>query len=186
MFASKVLRDEHEGILVVLEVMEHLAGEVRAGAAVNTRDLADLLDFLRVFADRCHHGKEEGLLFPALQAVGVPVDGGPIGVMLQEHAEGRGYIRGMAHALEHWDDGMAARRDYAANALAYVELLRAHIRKENMVLFNFADQLLPAQTQQDLLAAFERKEHEEIGDGVHEAYHAMIHTLRDRYLRPAA
>jgi len=53
---------------------------------VDTKDMHDFIGFLKEFADKCHHGKEEGLLFPALIQAGLPEKGGPIGVMLADHA----------------------------------------------------------------------------------------------------
>lgn len=55
---------------------------------VPVEPLEQLLNFFRVFADLCHHGKEEQYLFPALEAAGIPRESGPAGVMLAEHAEG--------------------------------------------------------------------------------------------------
>jgi hemerythrin-like domain-containing protein len=69
------------------------------------------VDFVRNFADRCHHAKEEENLFPRMEARGVPRDGGPIGVMLFEHEEGRAYVRAIAGAIDDYEaDGIAAAR----------------------------------------------------------------------------
>jgi hemerythrin-like domain-containing protein len=182
MYATQQLREEHEGILVVLDVLEHLGREVALGRPVETADLARILDFLRTFADRCHHGKEEDLLFPALEVAGLPSQGGPIGVMLAEHTEGRAHIRGMADALARHPVGTA----FADHALAYVRLLRAHIDKENGVLFMMTERMLPATVHAALIDAFAHVEVDKIGPGVHEQYHALIEELQARYLQQAA
>lgn len=186
MYATQQLRDEHEGIKVMLAVLEHLAIRMENGQQVNLDHAEQIVDFLRTFADKCHHGKEEDLLFPALEAAGVPAQNGPIGVMLGEHTLGRSYIRGMADALERLRAGEDAGEDYADNALGYVELLRAHIDKENNILFTMAERMLPAAEHERQAADFERIEAERIGPGVHERYHALIHSLRDTYLPRAA
>ena len=62
--------------------------------------LANLQEFFRLFADQCHHGKEEELLFPLLEQKGIPRTGGPIGVTLHEHEEGRALVRQMGDAVE--------------------------------------------------------------------------------------
>ena len=185
MYATQQLRDEHEGIRVMLSVLEHLAGELQQGATVDAGDLASILDFLRTFADKCHHGKEEELLFPALAVAGLPEHSGPIAVMLSEHTQGRAFIRGMGKALAQLPD-TAARLTFAENALGYVHLLRAHIEKENQVLFMMAEMRLPAAEHARLLEAFERIETERIGAGKHEQFPALLHALRDRYLPKAA
>jgi hemerythrin-like domain-containing protein len=186
MFATQQLRNEHEGILTMLDVLEHLAGELEAGRSVETGDLARIIDFLRTFADACHHGKEEDQLFPALGRVGLPAESGPVGVMLMEHTQGRAYIRGMADALDRLQKGEAAGHDFAYNAVGYVLLLRAHIDKENNILFVMAERLLPPVIHTQLEAEFDKVEHERIGEGIHEQYHALIHELAQRYLPQAA
>jgi hemerythrin-like domain-containing protein len=180
MYATQQLRDEHEGILTMLAVLERMADGAARGT-VNWTHAAQVLDFLRTFADRCHHGKEEDLLFPALARMGMPTDGGPIGVMLAEHTQGRAAIRGMADAIEQQYPG-----DFAAFARQYIALLREHINKENNILFMLAERMLPLAVHEELTAAFTAVEHERIGDGVHEQYHQLIETLAQQYLASAA
>ncbi|MHB0936650.1 MAG: hemerythrin domain-containing protein [Armatimonadota bacterium] len=186
MYATQQLRDEHEGIKTVLTVLEHLAGEMRLGRSVHAGHLEQIIDFLRTFADACHHGKEEEHLFPALNAAGLPSEGGPVGVMLHEHTLGRGHIRGMADALERLQAGEDAGDDFARHAQAYVDLLRAHIDKENDILFTMAENILPPPVQARLAERFETIERERIGPGEHERYHELIHSLRETYLQKAA
>ena len=186
MYATQQLRDEHEAITVLLAVLEHLAVEMREGRLVNQVHLEQLLDLLHTFADTCHHGKEEELLFPALQAAGMPAQGGPVGVMLHEHTVGRAYIRGMTEALVQWHTGHDAVHAFADNAVGYVLLLRAHINKENNILFTMAERILPQAEHERLAGAFEQVEEERIGHGVREQYHTLIHTLQETYLAKAA
>ena len=178
MKASQVLKDEHRGIERMLSALEREAGQIESGEEVNPAFVEQAVDFLRNFADACHHHKEEKELFPALERAGVPVEGGPIGVMLADHVEGRKHIRSMADNLEAYraGDASAAGR-IAASARAYVELLRGHIWKEDNVLFRMADQMLPAAVQESLVANFDRIETEHMGPGVHERYHQMLDEL---------
>ena len=100
-----VLRKEHKGILKMLDVTDEVARRLEAGQSVAPEKLADLLEFFRLFADQCHHGKEEDLLFPRLEQRGMPRAGGPIGVMLAEHDQGRSLIKQMAEASEAYGAG---------------------------------------------------------------------------------
>ncbi len=178
MKASDVLMNEHRAVERVLKVLNRSADRLDAGDTVPAAIFADSLDFLRNFADKCHHGKEETALFPAMARAGVPVERGPIGVMLAEHEEGRGYIRAMGEALEGYQRGdESARKPLAENARAYAQLLAQHIRKEDGILFPMADQVLPEAEQKRLVAEFDRIEAEHIGPGVHEHYHQMIDEL---------
>ena len=175
MKATQVLRDEHEGILAMLAVVEAAAYRLRDGKSVPPDLMTNAVGFFRNFADKCHHGKEEKELFPALVERGVANEGGPVGVMLEEHDQGRAFVRGMKDAVDRYAAGdTTAVSALVSNTLGYVKLLREHIDKENGVLFPMADGVLNENEQGTLYDAFERIEAEEMGAGVHERYHAMI------------
>lgn len=176
--ATGILRHEHEAIEKMLEVLSAFAGKLEGGRPVDVETLRQTVQFFRLFADKCHHGKEEKLLFPALGAKGFPTDGGPVGVMLMEHDQGRGYVRGMVEALDSWEaKGEEARKAFAHNARRYVNLLRDHILKENNILFSMADDALSPAEQQDLARGFEEIEEKEMGRGEHERLHRMMEEL---------
>lgn len=188
MTATEDLRAEHEGVLSMLRIMQAIIQRLRAGQAVRRVHLEGILEFLKVFADKCHHGKEEDILFPALEAAGVSRDSGPIGVMLREHTLGRGHIRAMDAALEALGPGETDKwsgngaEAFAAAAQDYVDLLSQHIAKENTVLFVMAERLLGPDTLTRMHAAFERLERERIGPGRHEAFHHLLDDLSAQYL----
>jgi hemerythrin-like domain-containing protein len=107
---------------------------------------------------------------------------GPIGVLLLEHDAGRGHVKAMSQALERLRSGEAtALKALLHSARAYRDLLRAHIRKENTTLFPMADRLLPDDVAAGIIEDFEEIERDRVGEGKHEAYHAMLHTLKDSY-----
>jgi hemerythrin-like domain-containing protein len=166
--ATALLSDEHRVIERVLGAVEKLL-QKPANEAIEPWRKA--LDFIRHFADQCHHIKEEKVLFPAMEAHGIPSEGGPIGMMLMEHEEGRSYVRAMFAALARVERGdPSAPSDLYENARGYLRLLREHIQKEDDVLFRMADEVISADEQRQLLKAFETHEAEEMGAGVHEKY----------------
>ena len=170
------LKHEHQIILIALDGVEREMQRVQGGGPVPEERVGQMIDFIQNFADRCHHAKEENLLFTRMQERGLPVNGGPIGAMLQEHDEGRRLVRAAAQALPSAGAGDAAATSaLASNLLAYVRLLRLHIDKEDNVLYPMADQILTAADQTELAAAFERVEAEEMGEGTHERYHQLAH-----------
>jgi len=145
--------------------------------------LEQLIEFFATFVDRCHHGKEEELLFPALEEVGVSKEGGPIGVMLKEHQLGRDAVAKMKATLVRYRDGdRKAAGDLVHHARAYIALLDQHIDKENNVLFVLADNNLSKEKQMELWEGFETIETQKIGPGKHEAFHKMIESLESIYL----
>ncbi|MBC7360504.1 MAG: hemerythrin domain-containing protein [Desulfacinum sp.] len=183
MKAIDELKGEHRGIERMLDILKVLSERIGRGANVPPGDLDGVLEFLKVFVDRCHHGKEEDYLFPALEAAGVTREGGPIGVMLAEHEQGRTLVAKLEEA--------AARlraRDFEAHsrvkeiANQYGELLRNHIRKEEDVLFRMAQSHVAPLQDNDLYQAFELLERERIGPGRHAAFHDLMERLEKEYL----
>ncbi len=178
MEATNILMDEHKVIERVIAVLEAAASQLSAGQTIRPGFFIDASDFIKGFADGCHHKKEEGVLFPAMESAGVPKDGGPIGAMLSDHEAGRRFNRNMRAAAERLAAGdKSAGAEIESNALGYVRLLRQHIMKENMVLFPMADQVIPTDKQRELTEAFDHIEHEETGAGVHEKYLALAEAL---------
>jgi hemerythrin-like domain-containing protein len=183
MKATQQLRDEHEGVMLMLRILGEVSRQLDSTGTVHKEHFEDLLEFLRVFVDKCHHGKEEELLFPALVHVGIPQDG-PIAVMLFEHEMGRKYIRVMTDAFErHKMKDASAAAAIAQNAQDYIALLTDHINKENNILFAMADDRLSEKAQEELFDGFEKIEASRIGAGKHEEFHALLHKLEDLYLK---
>ena len=171
------LRNEHEAILSALGILDAMAGRLGGKKPPTGEDLRGFIGFLKEFADKCHHGKEEGILFPELVKAGIPDQGGPIGQMLAEHVEGRGFIKAMEAAIGNSVDGRA----FAEAAGGYARLLRSHIAKENDVLFPLAERTLPAPELDGIFERFEQHEETVIGHGRHEELHALLKALSKRY-----
>ena len=174
--ATQDLRNEHDAILHVFQILDVMLEQEGQEPAEQLQFAGELVNFLKIFADKCHHGKEENYLFTALETAGVPNGNGPIGAMLHEHRLGREFIAGMEAAL--------AQKDLAGfkqAARGYQQLLRDHIQKENNVLFVLADRLLDAGQQGELFEDFETWEEKVIGQGVHEALHAQIGDWEKAY-----
>jgi hemerythrin-like domain-containing protein len=113
-----------------------------------------------------------------MEAAGVPKKGGPIGVMLEEHEEGRRLTGGMRAAAEKLAAGdEAARDEVQRNALGYVDLLRQHIMKEDSVLFPMAGRVIRGQERAEVADAFEQLQQEERAEGVHEKYLSVAESL---------
>lgn len=181
------LKKEHEAVLATLAILNQIRMDIEAtGRIAYPEHLEQLFEFFSVFVDRCHHGKEEDLLFPALEAAGISNHGGPIGVMLKEHQLGRDQVQAMRRALDLYQTGKSeAAGELAGHARTYIELLTEHIRKENEVLFVIAARCLPSPQQTELMKGFDRIEAERIGTGKHEAFHRLIEHLEDTYLNAA-
>ncbi len=178
MIATQILRQEHEGIMKMLVVAETAADQLERGKKVPAKTLAELLEFFQTFADQCHHGKEEELLFPALEAKGVLHSDGPIGVMLTDHERERALIKVLAQATSDYQAGLkGAARQWARAARSYIHLMRGNIYREDNVLFVIAEGLLRPDELDDLAEKFKKLEVERIGRGTHSHLRKMINQM---------
>ncbi|HEY6100222.1 MAG TPA: hemerythrin domain-containing protein [Anaeromyxobacter sp.] len=182
MDAIDTLMSEHRVIESVLDALVAFSDEVRRNGTTEKEELARFVAFVRGFADACHHGKEEGVLFAAMVEHGFPRDGGPIAVMLQEHDEGRGLVGVLNARAEQpapWSD--ADRQEIADVAFGFSQMLRQHIHKEDAVLYPMAEEHLPPEALQRVGEDCERFEAEKTGSGEHERFHALAESLVARY-----
>lgn len=172
------LKHEHEAILSALKILEKMvaASEGKERGELK-EDVMSFVQFIKEFADKCHHGKEEGILFPVLKECGIPEKNGPLGVMLAEHAEGRKFIKKMEDSVAFTFD----RSGFAAAADEYINLLRSHIQKENNVLFPMAEKAVESARLEKIYPLFEKHEEEVIGHGRHEELHKLLKKLKSKY-----
>jgi hemerythrin-like domain-containing protein len=183
MKTTEELKKEHQGIKLMLRILRVIAAKVEEGERLPQGDLEAIAEFLSVFADKCHHGKEEEYLFPALEAAGVSREGGPIGVMLSEHTKGRALIAGLKEAIPGLGSGERnAPGRFASVAREYAGLLTQHIEKEDGVLFPMTEARITADQDEELFEAFENLERERIGSGKHEEFHRLLKRLKKAYL----
>jgi len=176
------LSQEHQAILEMIRILDKMAERLEAGTSVDAKDLEDAVEFIRVFADKCHHAKEEGHLFPEMERAGIPRGRGPIAVMLAEHDQGRKHVAAMAAALRGAGKGhKKAKAAFAAAARGYGEILTRHIFKEDRILFPMADNKLSPDQQASLEECFAEVEKTVVGEGRHEELHRLLERLAAAY-----
>jgi len=179
---TDILEDEHRVILKVVGTMPVLAESLEMGVSVAPNALRDIAEFMGVFADKCHHGKEEAHLFPALERRGVPMRGCPIGALTAEHQAGRVLVRAFAEAAEAYiNQGASAKGPLIESLKNLTDLYPAHIWKEDYLLFPMTNKVLGPAEQQELAAKFESVERE-IGTGVHDRLVQVAASLADRFV----
>lgn len=182
MDAIETLMNEHRVIERVLDGLVGFADEIQRTGGTEQAELGRFVTFLAQFADACHHGKEEEILFAAMVEHGFPKHGGPIAVMLHEHDQGRGLVRILRERAEQpgpWS--RADRQEVSAVANGFAELLRAHIHKEDAILYPMAEQHLPPEALEAVGAACEAFERSDARAGKHEALHALADDLIRRH-----
>jgi hemerythrin-like domain-containing protein len=170
------LMNEHRVIERMLAVVTVAANRIDKGDKVDQELFTGAADFFRNFADKCHHGKEEKILFAKMMERGVSGEVGPIAVMLREHEDGRAHVRRISELSAKKLDGKET-QELVLQTRGYVELLGQHILKEDNVLYPMANQILTPEDQKELEKGFTEVEEKVMGPGMHEKYHKMLEEL---------
>lgn len=179
---TTVLMDEHRVIEQVLDCLAAMVKQCEADQRLDGESAEAALDFFREYADGCHHAKEEDLLFPLLETSGLPRQGGPTGVMMHEHEQGRACVRGMNAEIASAAQGdTQAINRFTQFANDFIELLRQHIDKEDHCLFPIAEQALSAEDQKALEASFDQVEERFAATQHQEKYILIADELAERF-----
>lgn len=181
--AIEVLMGEHRLIEQALGSLETYAIEIGAGAPVLRDVMADYAAFFSGFADRCHHGKEEDILFQRMIDRGFAREAGPLAVMYHEHELGRFHVRAMSACAE--SSEAIDPRVVLRHADAYLPLLRQHILKEDRILYPMALQVLTGPELDAMNTEFEAFDRRMNVSGVRDRLEALADRLTERF-RPDA
>jgi hemerythrin-like domain-containing protein len=142
--ALKQLVDEHTLIKRFVALIPRLVAVADVDAAADRELLLAGVDFIRCYADKFHHAKEEDILFGYFDA-----SSEIIRAMLSDHTAARAHVARLVEAIEGRDGATAA--DHLA---AYGRLLSAHIQKEDEILYPWMDRELTTAQVGDLYARF--------------------------------
>ena len=188
MQATDLLKEEHHGVKIALRSLEKVGAKMEEAAGTEATQYADdlgrLIEFFQVFVDKCHHAKEEEVLFPALVEDNATNANDLVKILLAEHAAGRKMVAEMAAALTSYQAGKrAVIFALRSAARSYTQLLTDHIAKEDNELYPMTDEKISAADQQEMAEGFEKIETERIGLGTHEKFHAMLDEFKQQYLK---
>ncbi len=150
--ASEILVKEHTTILLSLNILNEICNRIMDGIDVPVEDIIWLLNFQKIFSDRNHHGKEEGIFYPTLERSGISIERSPIAVMLTDHDMGRGFVNQM---LDYLNKSPLNKSEFIKLAHGYIATLKWHIEKENNILYPLGDKFLSKKKQKELFESFE-------------------------------
>ena len=171
------LKHDHRVIQQVVAGMSAVAELLDSGKQVDPSVLSDLVQFLRVFADQCHHEKEEQHLFPILATRANMSIRHELESLEREHRSAKQLVDRLAKAAAVYYDNPEAVRYRIIDLLQRLaELYPAHIWKEDFLLFPVAQQSLSTTEQQDLKEQFEDVERE-VGEDVHAGFEMLARKL---------
>lgn len=184
MHQLQVLFDEHDNVLRMLAIVHKISLQSLQGKVVPVDELRQVIAFIREYADKTHHGKEEVYLFDAMIEHLGPIAEKLIKQgMLVEHDMGRWHVYDLEQALNRYEE-TESDDDKLAILIAlgsYEQLLRRHIQKENDALFTFAEKNLPEPILSGIVAQMNTYEAEEENRSVRQKHLAFLFELEKKY-----
>jgi len=180
----RLMVEEHVYIKRMLKVLRKASYGVMQGGNIDYADFGKMIDFVRNYADRHHHGKEEKLLFNRMvDEIGGAAEKLVKSGMLVEHDLGRLHMKELEEALERVKGGdEESKLDVIANAISYTHLLNRHIDKEDAVVYPFAQRQLSAETMETINSECESFEKQMESEGVQDRYIALLEEMEIKYL----
>jgi hemerythrin-like domain-containing protein len=173
-----VLMREHRRIETVLGSLETFCLDVEGGLAPDRAIVGDYASFFRGYADASHHGKEEDVLFARMIERGFSRESGPLAVMLYEHVVGRGHVGALRQVGAGAGPVSGVETQLVLeHASAFVPHLRAHIQKEDRILYPMALRLLTGPELDAILAEFDAFDAGRRSDGTHDRLEALADRL---------
>ncbi|EJO5346782.1 hemerythrin domain-containing protein [Clostridium botulinum] len=179
MNSIELMVSEHKNIKRMLVVIRKYCFKVLKNQQVDYNDFYKIIDFVRNYADKHHHGKEEDYLFNRMvDEIKGPAEKLVKHGMLVEHDLGRLYMQNLEKALEVLENGKEeAKIDIIANAVSYTDLLYRHIEKEDEVVYKFAERNLSKETLEKLDEDCKKIEKEAEEKGIQHKYINLICEL---------
>lgn len=175
---------EHQNIRRMLKVVREVSYRVMTNGDYDLEDFAMIADFVKNYADKLHHGKEEDILFESMnKEIQKLAKSGAITGMYIEHDQGRLFIANLLKGVEAFKEGNDhSRLDIIANSIAYSSLLDRHIEKENTALYKFAEKMLSDETKLQVDKDCDEVEEKALADGIQNKYLAILESLESKYL----
>lgn len=184
MNSIELMVEEHNNILRMLKVVRKACLGILHGDEIKFEDFYDMVDFIKIYADSHHHGKEEKFLFKEMQTnLGRLAENLITHGMLVEHDYGRFYISELVQALKRVQSGdEESKLDIISNAIGYADLLNRHITKENNAVYSFGVKNLPKEVMDKVNSDSEEFEKEAEKKGTQKYYLDMLSRLEEKYI----
>jgi hemerythrin-like domain-containing protein len=178
MQARGPLMIEHRLIERMLSVIEGALAKIESKHKVDPVFVDIAVDFIRVYADRTHHGKEEDILFRELNKKALKSEDSQImKELIEEHVFGRRTTKALVEANIRYRNGdETALADIAANLKTLTEFYPRHIEKEDKIFFPSSRTYFTHEEDQAMLAEFWEFDR----NMIHEKYKSLVEGFEDR------
>jgi hemerythrin-like domain-containing protein len=166
-------------MLLVLQRFSTKLVDTEEGEA---QDLEALIEFFEIYVDRCHHGKEEQFLFPALSRARSSEIDSLISSLMDDHRRARVHMEQMkSDAGDLLSRTGADHEAFREEAERFVELVRKHIRKENSALLPLIEESLSEADRLRMAEQFHGLEKAALGSSRFESLLASVRELSRKY-----
>lgn len=140
----KRLVDEHASIKKLIALIPQVIELIKEGAQVDKELVLDCIYFIRNYADKFHHAKEEDILFDYTDR-----ETDIIKTMLLDHTTARNHVKVILEAKE-----TGNKAAIIEHLNGYKELLTEHIKKEDEILYPWIDRGLSTKQVGELFGKF--------------------------------
>jgi len=169
---------EHRLIEKMIELLKAEIPIIKAEQKVEPFFIDTVVDFIRIYADRTHHGKEEDILFKALESKNISEpDQKNMNELIEEHKYGRKLVAELVQAKEEY---LAGDPEALATILekfaALVEFYPEHIKKEDLVFFPDTEKYFTKEELDAMLEAFWEFDR----NMIHEKYKNVVEQTRQK------
>ncbi|HAU84085.1 MAG TPA: hemerythrin [Lachnospiraceae bacterium] len=186
MYGVDLLVKEHENIKRMAVVMRAASLHVLNGGDLAVEDFDKMVDFVRNYADKHHHKKEENILFDYMKKeLGTVAEKLITHGMMVEHDLGRLHMMELDNALRAYEEtgSQDAKLDIIANTMGYTYLINRHIDKENTVVFTFGEKNLDEKVQEVVNEKTRAMEDKATEEGLQDKYIKMLSELELKYVK---
>lgn len=166
---------EHRIIERMIAVLASELESMRSQRRANPVFIDTAVDFIRTYADRCHHGKEEDILFRRLGEKDLdPKLAGVMRELIEEHTHARTVTRQLIDSNRRYADGdEKALGDIESALCELVEFYPVHIAKEDRHFFKPCMAYFTPAERSAMLADFDELDRALI----HEKYRLLVEDL---------
>jgi hemerythrin-like domain-containing protein len=132
-----MLMEEHRLIEYVVEAMVKESVKIKAEKQINPVTIDKIVDFIRVYADHAHHGKEEDILFAELSKKQLDEhDSKLMQNLIDEHVYARGVVKELVSAKDKCVQGDTDRiKEISEKMEILADFYPKHIKKEDEDFF---------------------------------------------------
>lgn len=183
MNSVQIMMEEHQNILRMVKVIRKACFLIYEKKQMNDQDFEQMIDFIRSYSDKHHHGKEEKIFFKQMQK-----HLGRIGEnlithgMLVEHDLGRLHMQELVAAIDRVKAGdEESYLDVIANAISYTHLIERHIKKEDELIYPFGEKNLSQEVVNQINTDTMKFENEAQKAGTQDKYLNILSELERKY-----